>query len=150
MNMPAEIKGVAIRRPYRCAFVDGSPHAHGYWIVAWEQPDCRPWYRDFHDVVSPSFPPVHCSYAHTSQGCTNYGSGKRKIEAQIVRIPSRKEQAWWLLCNSTPLVWNQTTDTSPTHRESRVSGSTFKYFTKGLTYVLDNRIGGKGRNVGYA
>ena len=55
MNNPVEIEGVTIRRPYRCAFVDGSPHTHGYWMVDWGQLDCRPWYRDFHDLVSPRF-----------------------------------------------------------------------------------------------
>ena len=56
-NMPVEIKGVTIRRPDRCAFVEGSPHIHGYWMVDWDQPDCKPWYRDFHDAVSPISPP---------------------------------------------------------------------------------------------
>ena len=51
MNMPVEIKGVGIRRPYRCAYVKGSPHIRGYWMVGWDQPDCRPWLRDFHDKV---------------------------------------------------------------------------------------------------
>ena len=55
-NMPVEIKGVTVRRPDRCAFVEGSPHIHGYWMVDWDQPDCKPWYRDFHDAVSPTFP----------------------------------------------------------------------------------------------
>ena len=55
-NMPVEIKGVTVRRPDRCAFVEGSPHIHGYWTVDWDQPDCKPWYRDFHDAVSPTFP----------------------------------------------------------------------------------------------
>ena len=51
MNMPVEIKGVTLRRPYRCAYVEGSPHIHGYWMVDWDQPDCKPWHRDFHDTV---------------------------------------------------------------------------------------------------
>ena len=55
MNMPVEISGVTIRRPYRCTFVRGSPHIHGRWIVDWDQTDCKPWYRDFHDAVSPMF-----------------------------------------------------------------------------------------------
>jgi len=58
MNMPVEIKGVTVRRPDRCAFVEGSPHIHGYWMVDWDQPDCKPWYRDFHDAVSP-IPPFY-------------------------------------------------------------------------------------------
>lgn len=52
MNMPVEIKGVTVRHPYRCAFVGGSPHIHAYWMVDWDQPDCKPWYRDFRDAVS--------------------------------------------------------------------------------------------------
>ena len=51
MNMPVEIKGVTLRRPYRCAYVEGSPYVHGYWMVEWDQPDCQPWHRDFHDKV---------------------------------------------------------------------------------------------------
>ena len=52
MNMPVEIKGVSVRRPDRCAYVEGSPHIHGYWMVDWDQPDCKPWYQDFTDKVS--------------------------------------------------------------------------------------------------
>jgi len=51
MNMPTEIKGVTIRRPHRCAYVKGSPHIHGYWMVDWDQPDCRPWHQDLTDKV---------------------------------------------------------------------------------------------------
>lgn len=50
-NMPAEIKGVTIRRPDRCQYIDGS--IHGFWMVDWEQPDCKPWLQDFADKVSP-------------------------------------------------------------------------------------------------
>jgi len=102
MNMPVDIKDVTIRRPYRCKFVDGSPHIHGYWMVDWDQADCKPWYRDFHDA-----------------GCTSYRSGARRIEAQIVGIIGRKEQDWRLMCESTPLVWNNINYTSPTHCEER-------------------------------
>jgi hypothetical protein len=59
MNLPVEIRGVTVRRPYRCAFVNGSPHIHGYWMVDWDQPDCKPWYRDYQDAVSPMFPSIH-------------------------------------------------------------------------------------------
>ena len=54
MNMPAEVQNVTVRRPDRCAFVDveGSPRIHGYWMVDWDQPDCKPWFEDFHDAVS--------------------------------------------------------------------------------------------------
>ena len=51
MNMPVEIKGVSVRRPDRCAYVAGSPHIHGFWIVDWDQPDCQPWHKDFNDRV---------------------------------------------------------------------------------------------------
>lgn len=51
-NTPAEIKGVTVRRPYRCQFVDGSPHIHGYWIVDWDPKDCRPWPKNIRDTVS--------------------------------------------------------------------------------------------------
>ena len=53
MNMPVEIKGVKVRRPDRCArvFVFPEVQIHGYWMVDWDQPDCKPWYRDFEDKV---------------------------------------------------------------------------------------------------
>ena len=41
---------VEIRRPYRCAFVDGS--LHGYWIVDRDQDDCKPKLKDVQDAVS--------------------------------------------------------------------------------------------------
>jgi len=58
MNMPVEIKGVTVRRPYRCAYVQGSPHIHGYWMVDWNQVDCKPWYRypDFQDKARTNRP----------------------------------------------------------------------------------------------
>ena len=65
MNMPVEIKGVTIRRPYRCAFVDGSPHIHGYWMVDWDQPDCKPDLKNFHDAVSLSFPFTHTPWSRS-------------------------------------------------------------------------------------
>ena len=67
-------------------------------------------------------PSVRSDHAHTFQGCTSYKSGTRRIEAQIVGILKRKEQDWWQMCASTPLIWNQITYTSPTHCEERVSG----------------------------
>ena len=56
INMPVEIKGVTVRRPYRCSFVNGSPHIRGYWMVDWNQPDCKPWFQEFRDAVSPRLP----------------------------------------------------------------------------------------------
>ena len=52
MNMPAEIKGVSVRRPHRCQYVEGSSHIHGFWMVDWDQIDCKPWHQDFNDKVS--------------------------------------------------------------------------------------------------
>jgi hypothetical protein len=52
MNMPVEIKGVSVRRPHRCEYVEGSPHIHGFWMVDWGQLDCKPWHKDFNDRVS--------------------------------------------------------------------------------------------------
>jgi len=51
-NMPVEIKGVSVRRPDRCGYVEGSPHIHGYWMVDWDQPDCKPQHQDITDKVS--------------------------------------------------------------------------------------------------
>jgi len=104
MNMPAEVEGVTIRRPRRCTFVDGSPYIHGYWMVG-NQSDCRPRHEDFHDA-----------------GCTSYRSGARRIEAHVVGIIEKKEQDWRLMCEITPLIWNQATYTSPTHCEERRGG----------------------------
>ena len=50
MNMPVEIRGVTIRRPYRCQHIQGS--IRGFWMVDWDQPDCKPWHQDFVDRVS--------------------------------------------------------------------------------------------------
>ena len=58
MNMPAQIKGVTIRRPHSCIFADGYPHILGYWMVDWGQEDCKPWYKDIRDTVSPRSPSV--------------------------------------------------------------------------------------------
>ena len=55
------------------------------------------------------------------KGCTNQGSGTRRIEAQVVGINNRPEQDWRLLCESTPLTWNYITYNSPTYCEPRVS-----------------------------
>ena len=52
MNMPAEIRNVSVRRPDRCGYVTNSSHIHGFWTVDWDQPDCKPWYKDFTDKVS--------------------------------------------------------------------------------------------------
>lgn len=60
MNMPVEIKGVEVRRPDRCARVFVFPlevQVRGYWMVDWDQPDCKPWYRDFEDKVTPLLSP---------------------------------------------------------------------------------------------
>lgn len=58
MNMPVEISGVTVRRPYRRGFVGGSSDIHGFWMVDWDQPDCKPWYHDFHDAVRSRFPSI--------------------------------------------------------------------------------------------
>ena len=52
MNMPTAIKGVFLRRPDRCGYVGSSPHIHGYWMVDWDQPMCKPWHKDVTDKVS--------------------------------------------------------------------------------------------------
>lgn len=56
MNTPAEVQGVTIRRPDRCTFVNGFPHVHGYWMVDWDQENCKLWLKDFCDIVSPRSP----------------------------------------------------------------------------------------------
>lgn len=107
MNMPVEIKGVKIRRPYRCAKVSVFPEVQvqGYWMVDWDQPDCKAWFRDFVDG-----------------GCTGYNSRKRRIEAQIVGINNKGGQDWQLVCKTTPLVWDMTTYAGPAYCEERFWG----------------------------
>jgi len=105
MNTPVEIKGVTIGHPHRCAFVDGSPHIHGFWIVDWDQPDCKPELQNFHDA-----------------GCTGYRSGIRRIEAQVVGMTSTEKEDQRMMCESMPLTWNQINYTSPAHCEDRHSG----------------------------
>ena len=52
MAMPAEIKRVTLAHPHRCGYIEGSPHIHGFWMVDWDQPDCKPWHKDVTDEVS--------------------------------------------------------------------------------------------------
>ncbi|KAF9782611.1 hypothetical protein BJ322DRAFT_1126239 [Thelephora terrestris] len=99
LNMPVEIKGVAIRRPYRC---EHRGPMNGFWMVDWDQPDCKPWHQDFVD-----------------KGCTNRGSGLRQIEAEVVGINDKGGQDWRLLCETTPMIWNHINHTSPAHCEDR-------------------------------
>jgi len=82
MNMPAEIKGVTVRRPNWCAFVGGSPHIVGHWMVDWDQTDCKPWYKDFHDAVS-LIPPL----AHITLRLRSHTSGVYKSRG---RYPSNR------------------------------------------------------------
>jgi len=105
MNMPVEIKGVSVRRPDRCLYVNDSPYIHGFWTVDWDQLDCKPWLQDFDD-----------------KGCTNKGSGIRRIEAWVVGINDKGGQDWRLLCESTPMTWNHTTYNTPTHCDARWPG----------------------------
>lgn len=58
MSTPVEIRGVKVRHPDRCARVFAFPgfQIRGYWTVDWDQPDCKPWFRDFEDKVGPSLP----------------------------------------------------------------------------------------------
>ena len=124
INMPIEIKGVAVRRPNRCAFVKGSPHVHGYWTVDWDEPSCKPRWYNYQDVVSVNRPLFARTSVFTpSQGCTSYKSGVRRIEGELVGLIDKKDQDLGLMCASTPLTWNYITYTSPTHCEERVSES---------------------------
>jgi len=104
MNMPVEIKGVSVRRPDRCLSARGSP-VRAFWTVDWDQPDCKPWHQDFYD-----------------KGCTNKGSGIRRLEAWVVGINEKGDQDWRLLCESTPMTWNHVTYNTPTHCDPRFPG----------------------------
>ena len=50
-NMPADIKGVYVRRPDRCGYVEGSSHIHGIWMVDQDEVDCKPWHAGATDKV---------------------------------------------------------------------------------------------------
>ena len=150
MNMPVEIKGVKIRRPDRCArvFVFPEVQIHGYWMVDWDQPDCKPWFRDFEDKVGVQNVPPGRPHAHPlrtfEQGCVGYNSGKRRIEAQIMGINQKGGQIWQLLCMTTPLVWDMTTYPSPAHCEGGVSACAFRVLSRlGLIFILDEQFWGK-------
>jgi hypothetical protein len=121
MNMPVKIKGVDIRRPLRCESVEDSPHIQATWMVDWDQPDCRPWHSDITDTVSvaPSYstPLTNVDF----KGCTNPGSGTRRLQAQVMGINDKPTQNWRLLCETTPMTWNHTTYNAPTHCEEGVS-----------------------------
>lgn len=55
------------------------------------------------------------------KGCTNPGSGARRIEASVVGINSKGQQDWRVLCESTPMTWDHITYGTPTHCTERVS-----------------------------
>ncbi|KAF9782590.1 hypothetical protein BJ322DRAFT_162310 [Thelephora terrestris] len=105
MNMPVEVKGVAIKRPDRCLYEEGSSYVHGFWMVDWDQPDCKPWHKYLMD-----------------KGCTNPGSGIRRIEAELAGINRKGQQDWYVLCETTPMTWDHITYSSPTHRDERDDG----------------------------
>jgi hypothetical protein len=150
MNMPVVIRGVTIRRPYRCQQVGGS--IHGFWMVDWDQPDCRPWLKDFIDRVSLGYSMlVASSYSARltitcSKGCTNWRSGLRRIEAEVVGINNKGGQDWRLLCETTPMIWNHTTYTSPTHCEVSTTTRSHTTLLLNTDCILAFRIrGGKSR-----
>lgn len=106
MKKPASIKArhpahtVEIGRPYRCEFVSYFGDIHGYWIV--EDEACKPKLGAIHDT-----------------GCTNYGSGLTRLEAEVSTI-HKKEQEWRVLCESLPFTWDGIDYTSPIRCEERV------------------------------
>ena len=152
MNMPVEIKGVAIRRPNRCQYVQGS--IRGFWMVDWDQPDCKPWHQDFVDRVSSGYlvtvaPPPSARLTNTySKGCTNWGSGHRRIEAEVVGINSKGGQDWRLLCETTPMEWNHITYASPAHCEVSIISYSRATLLQNTDCVLAFRIVGRKSQLG--
>ena len=152
MNMPVKIKGVSVRRPDRCAYVEGSPHIHGFWIVDWGQLDCQPWLKDFEDKVRQGKPWWRQRTTRLTnicfKGCTNLGSGTRRIEAWVMQIKDIPEQDWHLLCESMPLTYNHVTYKRPTYCDTRVSTvSTFVCAAYTLTELLAfSRLEGRSRS----
>lgn len=55
------------------------------------------------------------------KGCTNPGSGIRRIEAELAGINRKGQQDWYVLCETTPVTWDHVTYYSPTHCDERVS-----------------------------
>ena len=87
MNMPAEIKGVSIRRPHRCQYVEGSPHIHGFWMVDWDQIDCKPWHQDFNDKVSLHSTTMGVALSHSARLTPIPRVAQIKDRASIVLKP---------------------------------------------------------------
>jgi hypothetical protein len=135
MSMPIKIKGVSVRRPDRCLYTKDSPYIHAFWTVNWDQPECKPWHQDFNDRVgsvgnhSGYSPTPNMAHKNRLKGCTNKGSGVRRIEAWVMGINERGGQDWRLLCESTPMTWNHITYKTPTHCDARVSTNTMSLFS---------------------
>ena len=108
MNMPVEIKGVTVRRPYRCAFTLGSPHVHGYWIVDWDQPDCRPWYRDYHDAVSSNRVSFAIAFGFTHLHRDAQATDLANVESRLTLWASTTEENKIGGCCATPHLWSGT------------------------------------------
>ena len=60
-----------------------------------------------------------------SKGCTNPGSGIRRIEATVMGINGKGQQDWHVLCETMPLTWDHVTYDRPTHCDERVSISCY-------------------------
>ena len=63
-----------------------------------------------------------------SKGCTNPGSGIRRIEATVMGAHGKGQQDWHVLCETMPLTWNHVTYDRPTHCDERVSISCYSSF----------------------
>ena len=89
---------------------------------------------------------------HTnSKGCTNWGSGLRRIEAELVGINDKGGQDWRLLCETTPMIWNHITYTSPAHCEVSAPTCSRTTFLQILTVSWrSGSLGEKNRGMGCA
>jgi len=83
MNTPAKVKGVTVRRPYRCAFVDGSSEIRGYWMVDWDEPGCHPYYRNCREVVGATCPYFACVFVFTNLHRDAQATSPANVESKV-------------------------------------------------------------------
>jgi len=101
---PVEFHDVTIRRPERCEYTGFLGRTIiGHWLIDFDEAECRPWLGSWQDT-----------------GCTNEGSGMRRLEAQVMDL--RSEDDWEVMCATTPATIGHVDYVRPTHCSSRFWG----------------------------
>ena len=75
-----------------------------------------------------------------SKGCTNQGSGLRHIEAEVMGINNKGGQDWRVLCETTPMIWNNINYTSPAHCDVSVNICLCYSLPPNVDYTMTLRI----------